>query len=115
MRKRSHGLIFTEQKFQKLQLRIKVCENREKSGVKLAFGKLSEITGLAYNTVFKLVSRELSKEVSVFDGDDLVVKNIEFNSLQQVQRPKSFQKQDITGSISLKNKLINNCAESGFA
>ena len=53
--KRSRGLVFTEKGFRKLQSKMKSYENREKSGKKLTFEELSEITGLAYNTVFKVL------------------------------------------------------------
>ena len=70
---------------------------------------------ISHRSSFLLISRELPKEVSIFDGDNLAVKNIELNSLQQVEGLKFFQKQKITGSISLKNKLIENCAGNPFA
>ena len=56
--KRYRGLVFTDQGFQKLQSKMKSYENKEKSGGKFTFEELSEITGLAYNTVFKVLKRE---------------------------------------------------------
>ena len=56
--KRSRGLIFTDKGLQKLQLITLSREGREKSGKKYTLEELSEITGLAYNTVFKVLKRQ---------------------------------------------------------
>lgn len=53
--KRSRGLIFTEEGLQKLQSTIRSAENRDKFGKKYTLEEFSEITGLAYNTVFKVL------------------------------------------------------------
>jgi hypothetical protein len=56
--KRSRGLIFTNKGLQKLELTILSRESREKNGKKYTLEELSEITGLAYNTVFKVLKRQ---------------------------------------------------------
>ena len=72
--KRCRGLVFTDRGFQKLRSKMKSYEDQEKSGGKFTFEELSEITGLAYNTVFKVLKREkgvdkrtLAKFFLVFD------------------------------------------------
>jgi hypothetical protein len=56
--KRSRGLFFTDEGLQKLQLTIFSRESTEKNGKKYTLEELSEITGLAYNTVFKVLKRK---------------------------------------------------------
>lgn len=56
--KRSRGLIFTNEGLQKLELAILSRESRENNGKKFTLEELSEITGLAYNTVFKVLKRK---------------------------------------------------------
>ena len=86
-RKRSRGLIFSEKGFQKLQSRIRFYESTENSGEKYTFEELSEISGLAYNTVFKMLKckkgvdkRTLVKFSLAFDlelsSDDYILSNL---------------------------------------
>lgn len=56
--KRSRGLIFTDKGLQKLQLIILSRESAKENGKKYTLEELSEITGLAYNTVFKVLKRK---------------------------------------------------------
>ena len=56
--KRSRGLIFTNKGLQKLQLTILSHASVEKNGKKYTLEELSEITGLAYNTVLKVLKRK---------------------------------------------------------
>lgn len=73
--KRNRALVFTNKGFQKLQSKIRSHE-REKSGAKLTLEELSEITGLAYSTVCKVLKRKkgvdkrtLTKFFFAFDLD----------------------------------------------
>lgn len=56
--KRSRGLIFTDKGLQKLQSTISLHESRNQLRKKPTYEELSEITGLAYNTVFKVLKRK---------------------------------------------------------
>lgn len=56
--KRSRGLIFTAEGWQKFQTKKKNWERENKSGSKCTLEELSELTGLAYNTVLKIVERK---------------------------------------------------------
>lgn len=55
--KRNRAVVFTEQGFQKIQSKIR-SHKRGKSREKLTFEELSEITGLAYSTVFRVLKRQ---------------------------------------------------------
>ncbi|MDY6898795.1 MAG: NB-ARC domain-containing protein, partial [Cyanobacteriota bacterium] len=55
--KRSRGLIFTDEGLQKLQSTIPLGESRDQLRKKHTYEEFSEITGLAYNTVFKVLKR----------------------------------------------------------
>ncbi|VEP12986.1 conserved hypothetical protein [Hyella patelloides LEGE 07179] len=56
--KRSRGLIFTSEGWQKFQAKKQDWESENKSGIRCTLEELSELTGLAYNTVLKVVERE---------------------------------------------------------
>ena len=56
--KRSRGLVFTDEGLQKLHLTILSHEGTKKNGKKYTLEELSEITGLAYNTVLKVLKRK---------------------------------------------------------
>lgn len=56
--KRSRGIVFTVEGWQKLQAKRKVWESENKSGTRCTLEELSELTGLAYNTVLKIVERQ---------------------------------------------------------
>lgn len=55
--KRIRGLIFSTEGWQKVHERKKRWEKKNKSGIKCTLEDLSEITGLAYNTVLKITER----------------------------------------------------------
>ena len=57
-RKRSRGLVFTSQGWQKLQTKKQVWENNYRDGKRCTLEDLSEITGLSYNTVLKIQERQ---------------------------------------------------------
>ena len=70
---------------------------------------------ISHKSGFLLISRELPKEASIFDGGNLPIRNIELNSLQQIEGLNFFQNSNFSGSISLKNKLIENYFGNPFA
>lgn len=55
--KRSRGLIFTALGWQKFQTKKQDWENKNKLGNKCTVEELSELTGLSYNTVLKILDR----------------------------------------------------------
>lgn len=56
--RRSRGLIFSAEGWQKLVTKKRIWEQNHKSGIKLTLEDLSEITGLSYNTVLKIQDRQ---------------------------------------------------------
>lgn len=57
-KKRSRGLILTTEGWQKFQTKKQEWETSNKSGARCTLEDLSEITGLAYNTVLKILERK---------------------------------------------------------
>jgi hypothetical protein len=55
--KRSRGLILTAEGWQKFQAKKLDWESRNKSDTRCTLEELSELTGLAYNTVLKVMER----------------------------------------------------------
>jgi hypothetical protein len=56
-RRRSRGLVFTAEAWQKLLAKKQIWEHNHSSGKKCTLEDLSEITGLSYNTVLKVQER----------------------------------------------------------
>ena len=128
-RRRSRGKVFTDRGLQKLQLKMRAYENRENSGKKLTLEKLSEITGLAHNTVFKLLKRKkgvdkrtLAKFFLVFDlelnFDDYTSSGLPLNhsckrNLEWANLINTFEVSKFYGRITelttLKQWLVEDC------